>query len=269
MSGQLVSWVGEHSRASYRGRAVLIQYAAAANHDGTPAADVTREDLTDRTGPGRMTVVYGRNEVLGRPTMVGGRNGRREVPGLACPELEELEAPGGRGRVGRHRLLPVLCPAGVKCWSCDALAKALKRPRPRAETVRPTDGSGATRGPETVRPRDGLGNGAEPGNRPSDGPTTVTAPPVEVSGDAGAPADNPDREPGTTDRNPEPAPGTTKRAATAASLRVVGSRGASMHTPTPPLPRPLQHHRCLGARARTTTVQRTTTSWTAGLPARW
>jgi hypothetical protein len=265
MSAQLASWVGEHSRASYRGRAVLIQYALASLHDGTPAADVTRDDLIRRTGLGRDSVVYGRNEVLGRPTMVGGgRNGDREVPGLACPELEELEAPGGRGRSGRYRPLFALCPRGKKCWSCDALAKALGKPRPRPpERVRPGDGSGAaqdleTVGPadgfeettdaETVGPGDGFAGGAEPGNRRADSrnrraarPTTVTAPPVGVSGDAGLSADNPDPAPdpeaageaGRPADNPHPEPGTTGRAAQAASLPRVDLRGASKTTPAP------------------------------------
>jgi hypothetical protein len=111
VSGPLASWVGEHSKASWRGRAVLVQYALAAHHDGMPAADVSREDLTRRTGLGRETV----------------KTGRREVIDLG--ELVELKSPGGRGRVGRYAVAVWSCPPGARCWTCDLLAE---RGRPAA-----------------------------------------------------------------------------------------------------------------------------------------
>jgi hypothetical protein len=115
VSGPLASWVGEHSKASWRGRAVLIQYALAANHDGTPAADVSRDDLEHRTGHGHSTIVKGRQEAL------------------ALGELEQLEAPVGRGNVGRYRVHFTLCPDEARCWVCPTLADLLD------ETVRDAD----------------------------------------------------------------------------------------------------------------------------------
>jgi hypothetical protein len=113
VSGPLATWVGEHSKASWRGRAVLSHYALAANPDGTPAADVTREDLKRRTGMSRATI---------------GR-GRQEVEQLG--ELQQLDAGGGRGRLSRWRVVVTLCNPEAGCWSCDLLAPLLqKRSRP-------------------------------------------------------------------------------------------------------------------------------------------
>ena len=111
MSGPLATWVGEHSKASWRGRAVLSQYALAANHDGTPAADVTREDLERRTGMSRATI---------------GR-GRQEVEQLG--ELQQLDAGGGRGRLSRWRVVVTLCDPEAGCWSCGLLAHQLHKVR--------------------------------------------------------------------------------------------------------------------------------------------
>jgi hypothetical protein len=109
VSGPLATWVGEHSKASWRGRAVLSQYALAANPDGTPAADVTREDLERRTGMSRATI---------------GR-GRQEVEQLG--ELQQLDAGGGRGRLSRWRVEVTLCDPEASCWSCDLLAPLLQK----------------------------------------------------------------------------------------------------------------------------------------------
>jgi hypothetical protein len=130
--------------------AVLNQYALAANHDGTPATDVTRDDLVRRTRLGKQTVIAGRQEAIERK------------------ELEELEAPGGRGKPGRFRVVVALCPDGKPCWSCDALAKAMKRRRPKAETVRSADGFGEAGEPRKGPPQTRKG--------PPRGPTTVTVP---------------------------------------------------------------------------------------------
>jgi hypothetical protein len=221
VSGQLASWVAEHSAASYRGVAVLNQYALAANHDGTPATDVTRDDLVRRTRLGKQTVIAGRQEVIKRK------------------ELEELEAPGGRGKPGRFRVVVALCPDGVRCWSCDALAKAMKRRRPKGETVRSADGFEEGPSTETVRSADGFGGGGEPRKGPSQtrkgpprGPTTVTVPTGLVgSGVRGAPrrADGQSADPASTaagGRVQLPAAPSLRRDVSAAGLRASG-RGAS------------------------------------------
>jgi hypothetical protein len=221
VSGQLASWVGEHSRASWRGKAVLNQYALASHHDGRPAADITREDWKRRTGHEVDTLVRGRNEVLGRPTKAGGRE---EIPGLDVPELVELEAPGGRGKVGSYQLLVYLCPKWVKCWSCDALAKVLKRARPKLDAEYVID-------PETVahgdsfeegkrRPRRRISSGDGSRNRRPRRPTTSKAvgelqePPTEQPD-----PDGQDRTDGERPPRQQPA------------LRVAGDEPPS---PTPP-----------------------------------
>ena len=111
VSGPLATWIGEHSKASWRGRAVLSQYALAANHDGNPAADVTREDLERRTGMSRATI---------------GR-GRQEVEQLG--ELQQLDSGGGRGRLSRWRVVVTLCDPEAGCWSCGLLAHQLQKVR--------------------------------------------------------------------------------------------------------------------------------------------
>jgi hypothetical protein len=107
----------EHSKASWRGKAVLKEYALASHHDGTLAEGVSRDDLEHRTGLGHDTIVKGRKEVL------------------ALGELEELEAPGGAGKVGRYQVNFTLCPAEARCRKCKTLARLLPK------TVRDADGS--------------------------------------------------------------------------------------------------------------------------------
>jgi len=150
MSDGLASWFGEHTKAGPHGAAVGTQYALACKLDGTPAlggdgnpVNVTRDDLIRRTKLGHDAVVHGRNELLGRPTTLHGGSGRkRAAPGLEVPELEELEAAGGRGKYGLYRIRVYLCPKWKQCWTCADLARKLKRRRPevRAEYLNPEDG---------------------------------------------------------------------------------------------------------------------------------
>jgi hypothetical protein len=149
VSGPLASWVGEHSKATWRGRAVLKEYALASNHDGTPAADVSRSDLEHRTGHGHNTVVKGRQEVL------------------ALGELEELERPGGAGKVGSYRVRFTLCPAEARCWVCATLADLL------AKTVRSADGN-LSAAKAKNRPPQSKNRPPQSKNRPPQGPTTET-----------------------------------------------------------------------------------------------
>lgn len=156
MSGPLATWVAEHSQASWRGRAVLVQYALAAYHDGMPAATVTRDDLTHRTGLGRGTVVQGRNEVV------------------RLGELIELERPGGRGRSGQFYLPVSLCPTEAHCWSCAALAQETVRAADRlgGKTVRGADPS--RRRPPGNRPSQAINRPSQALKGPPHGPTTKT-----------------------------------------------------------------------------------------------
>jgi hypothetical protein len=114
MSGPLASWVGEHSKASWRGKVVLKEYALAAYDDGTPATDVSRDDLARRTGCSTTTVKTGRQEVL------------------ELGELVELQAPVGRGNVGSYQVSVTLCPAEAHCWTCALLSQLLEKGRPAA-----------------------------------------------------------------------------------------------------------------------------------------
>lgn len=186
MSGPLVTWVGEHSKATWKGRAVLIQYAVAAYHDGTPAADVSRDDLERRTGLGRTTLAAGRQEAV------------------TLGELVELERPGGgRGRIGRYRVAVSLCPPEADCWSCSILAGLL------GENDRATVDSSRGNRPPGGRKRPPHGR-----KRPRGGPTTKTetypptggtSPPGE-SGDARRSAPPRKRDSAARSSDGQPAP---------------------------------------------------------------
>src|SRR5512133_1351341 len=109
VSGPLGSWAGEHSKASWRGRAVLLQYALAAHHDGSPAADLTRDDLERRTGMSRATIGRGRQELA------------------QLGELAPVDAGGGRHNLSRWRVVVTLCDPEAGCWSCGVLAGLLQK----------------------------------------------------------------------------------------------------------------------------------------------
>jgi len=158
VSGPLASWVGEHSKASWRGKVVLKEYALAAHHDGTPSVDVSRDDLVRRTGCGSTTVTAGRKEVV------------------ELGELVELRRPLGRGNVGSYQVAVTLCPAEVHCWACALLSHLLEKGRDAAtfgEGKGPRiEGKGPRIGGK--RPRGGRTNGTE-----TDHPQGGTSPPGE------------------------------------------------------------------------------------------
>jgi hypothetical protein len=108
VSGPLASWVSEHSRASHRGRAVLVQLALRARHDGTPTSDVTRAQLEHRTGMSLTRV----------------RQGLAEIRRLG--EVQVVEQGGGRGRPTRYYIPAPPCPAEAECWECRVLSTAAK-----------------------------------------------------------------------------------------------------------------------------------------------
>jgi hypothetical protein len=152
VSGPLASWVGEHSKASWRGKVVLKEYALAAHHDGSPSVDVSRDDLVRRIGCGVTTVKAGRQEVV------------------ELGELVELRQPLGRGNVGSYRVEVVLCPAEVHCWTCALLSHLLEKGRVAAPLGEgkgsPIEGKGSpirrkgsrggpTNGTETDHPQGG------------------------------------------------------------------------------------------------------------------
>jgi len=146
VSGPLASWVAEHSRAGWKGRAVLLQYALAANHDGTPASSVTREDLERRIGVRRDAVIAGRKEVL------------------KLGELIQDKAPGGKHNPGAFRVRLVLCPATAGCWVCPILADLLDSKGSATPTL--------SRGPKG-RPQQAKGRSQRPKGR-RHRPTTET-----------------------------------------------------------------------------------------------
>jgi hypothetical protein len=146
MSGPLASWAAEHSKAGPVGRAVLVQYALAANHDGSPSRyQPALEDLARRTGYGRSTVIPARADLVARG------------------ELIELEPGGGRGLVGRYSVPSTLCPPEGRCWPCALLAELL------GQRVQQLDRFQGRKGPAQARkgPADGR-------KGPAAGPTTET-----------------------------------------------------------------------------------------------
>jgi hypothetical protein len=109
VSGPLASWVSEHSRASNRGRAVLVQLALRARHDGMPTSDVSRAQLEHRTGMGLTNV----------------REGLAEVRRLG--EVRVVDQGGGRGRPTRYYIPAPPCPAEAECWDCRTLADVIAK----------------------------------------------------------------------------------------------------------------------------------------------
>jgi hypothetical protein len=101
--------VSEHSRASHRGRAVLVQLALRARHDGMPTSDVSRAQLEHRTGMSLTNVRYGLAEV------------RR------LGEVRVVEQGGGRGRPTRYYVPAPPCPAEAECWDCRVLADTIAK----------------------------------------------------------------------------------------------------------------------------------------------
>jgi hypothetical protein len=110
VSGQLATWAAEHSKATWKGRVVLVQLALAARPCGCPAGDTTRADLVRRTGLSLTTI----------------RDGIAEVKELG--EVKPLEQGGGRSRPTRYALVVALChPDAGDCWSCSVLAEVLTK----------------------------------------------------------------------------------------------------------------------------------------------
>jgi hypothetical protein len=177
MSGPLASWVGEHSQASWKGRAVVKEYALAARHDGTPAADVTLDDLEHRTRHSRTTVKAGRREAV------------------RLRELVELERPGkGRGYPGRYRVAFTLCPAEAGCWSCSILAELLAG---RGRVTPPSGKGKGSRERQKGAPQERKGA--------RHAPTTVTETGPPTGGAVSHPESNGPRPPDAAEPAPMPA----------------------------------------------------------------
>jgi hypothetical protein len=123
VSGPLVDWVLAHSKASRNGKLILVSFAAAARHNGTPARVLEPAQHMNRTG------------------MRGGQYYRalREV--VERGELERSRPDGGRHVLTRYRVPFTLCPTGADCWECDQLRQTLppageKPPRNSPPTAR-------------------------------------------------------------------------------------------------------------------------------------
>lgn len=146
MSGPLASWASEHSRAGPVGRAVLVQYALAAGHDGRPSSyQPALDDLTRRTGYKRSAVIEARAALV------------------EAGELVELEPGGGRGRVGAYAVPPRLCPPERNCRPCAVLAGLLGQRVQQPDRLRRGKGPAQRRnGPADAR------------KGPAAGPTTET-----------------------------------------------------------------------------------------------
>jgi hypothetical protein len=110
VSGPLASWVAEHSKADTPApRAVLVQLALAAKHDGTPAHPPTWDDLARRSSLDRRTV----GKCLAQLRRLG--------------EVLAEDGGGGRGRATRYHVVFAFCPAEAACWSCGILADVQKQ----------------------------------------------------------------------------------------------------------------------------------------------
>jgi hypothetical protein len=114
MSGPLATWVAEHSKADAHGRAVLVQLALAAKHDGTPVLPPTWDDLARRTALHRGTVA------------------KRLAELRQLGEILAEDGGGGRGRATRYHIVVTLCGPDSGCWSCNILTEQQLKPSPRA-----------------------------------------------------------------------------------------------------------------------------------------